>query len=429
MSLSTTGTLATGVFAGLLLARLRSTPTQITIAPFSELHAIISRCPSLRSYRPTPWLPGPHLNTVFALTLRGYPGVVFTRTWLRLPDGGHVSLDWSSRPKRGQPVLVILHGLTGGSHERYVQWLVASAETKLGICCVVMNARGCGGTALSTPQSFSASWTGDIRITVKAIRAVIGENTPILAAGFSLGAGILTKFLAEDGLSCDVTTAVALCASYDFVKNVSQLESWFTKNTYNRAMAKGLVEFFKQHRHVFAPPAQPSIDWQRVAASRTCRDFDATVIVPMFGYRDTDAYYADASVGPLMDRIAIPTLMLNARDDPICAASCLPEETVYSNPNLVAVVSAEGGHVAWCSGWWPIGASWDNTAAVEWYCAMLQRQIGGETKLTAARTLWERSPICDLSTVLIMTSPVPITEAVTTSSAVDALSSHVPPRL
>ena len=416
---------ATGAVAGGYAVHRSSgaASVRVTMAPDSPLHAVVARSPSLRAYFATPWLPGPHLNTVFASVFRRAPASIsFNRSWLALADGGIVTLDWSCMPRYGQPVVLVLHGLTGGSHERYVQWLVHTISVRLGLCCAVLNARGCSETELASPMSFSAAFTDDIRAAVAAVRAAIGPRTPIFAAGFSLGAGILLKFLAEEGPASDVSAAVALSASYDYVANSRLFEEWPARVTYNRVLAYHLVTFFRRHRHHFRASAPgPTVDWSTVRRARTVRDFDEAVIVPLFGYTSSTDYYTDASVGPRLGQIRVPTLLLNAADDPICFTRFLPHEAVLSNPMLVSAVTSEGGHVAWSTGWMPTGSSWDNDATAEWFDAILRvpfaggSQAAGESAMIAqpstaaqpTRIQWEAAESCDFSRSPLRFTPYP----------------------
>ncbi len=89
---------------------------------------ILRMCPSLRHYVPTAWLPDAHFNTIFATWMRSDLGLRYTRDLVRMPDGGTVAVDYRAQVHKGDTVLLILHGLTGGSQERYVQHLIAEAE-------------------------------------------------------------------------------------------------------------------------------------------------------------------------------------------------------------------------------------------------------------------------------------------------------------
>ncbi len=112
-----------------------------------------------------------------------------------------------------------------------------------GFQCVVMNARGCGDTVLRTPRCFSAAATGDIRFTTQLVRSRLAAATPLFLVGFSLGAGILAKFVAEEGprLQGVATAAVACCASYDMMKTTSLIESGLNKAMVCRPPVAGAV--------------------------------------------------------------------------------------------------------------------------------------------------------------------------------------------
>jgi predicted alpha/beta-fold hydrolase len=181
-------------------------------------------------------LQGPHLHTVYSAQIRKNPepGIAYLREVIKMADGGEVSIDsyppsrWESATK----AVLFLHGLTGGSDETYIQWAVHTAADR-GYLAVVMNARGCGGSVLRTGQCFSAAWTGDVRATVKLIRDRLGPkgSFPLFAAGFSLGAGILSKFIAQEGSACLLDAAAALSPSLCHVESTILLESLLNRFT------------------------------------------------------------------------------------------------------------------------------------------------------------------------------------------------------
>ena len=95
-----------------------------------------------------------------------------------------------------------------------------------------------------------------------------------------------------------------------------------------------------------------SFDFERMRRSRTLREFDDVVTAPLHGFRDTDDYWTRASAKPLLANIAVPTLVLNARDDPF-----LPEQALPSADEVSRAVTIEfpirGGHVGFVSGSFP----------------------------------------------------------------------------
>ncbi|KAJ3195473.1 hypothetical protein HDU67_004362 [Dinochytrium kinnereticum] len=153
------------------------------------------RCKKLVNgvFYPTFYLWNGHLQTVWAsLTGSLRHNKV---TYERMPDGGVISMDWCPKidfnPENTTPIVVILHGLTGGSHESYVQDLVHEVVKK-GFRAVVCNFRGCAETELKSAQLYSGAYTDDIRFATQFIQRKL-PGASLIAVGFSLGANILTK--------------------------------------------------------------------------------------------------------------------------------------------------------------------------------------------------------------------------------------------
>jgi pimeloyl-ACP methyl ester carboxylesterase len=198
--------------------------------------------------------------------------------------------DWvgAHPPGPGTPVCIVLHGLTGGSHEVYVQHMVA-ALLKHDITPVVMNARGCGGTRLQTPRVFSAAFTLDIRTTVTHVRGLVGAGAPLFAVGFSLGAIVLSKYLCEEGENAPLTASACLCASYCMRKTTTKLETGYFRGALNRVLAGNLIRFMWSHQYM--EERASFMSFEEAATAKTVRDFDRAVIVPMFGYENEWEYY------------------------------------------------------------------------------------------------------------------------------------------
>jgi predicted alpha/beta-fold hydrolase len=359
---------------------------------------ILKNCPSLVRYSPTPWLVGGSLNTFYQGAYRKHLKLRYHREIVDvMDDGAKIALDWHTKPLPNQPVLVILHGLTGGSSERYIQFQVKIA-TKAGFAVCVMIARGCAGTKLSSKKCFSGAYTHDIRFTVKHIDEEILQNqkktkkVPIFAVGYSLGAGILTKYVAEEGASCKLTCAVACCMSFDFIASSKHLEAGLNRHTWNQFLLANLKRYLSKHRDVFdgnldeneggnKKAKQDAVDVKynvkRALSASIVREFDSQTVTPMFGYNTVYDYYHDASNYYRIGKIKIPMLFLNAADDPICPVTeTYPTKEIEANENLIAVITQEGGHVAWATHPFAPGTvSWDNFVVEEYFDEML-RQAG-----------------------------------------------------
>lgn len=366
---------STIAIAGLLWRIVKRYPSIILMQSNEENQFLLNQCPSFKEYRPTPWIFNGHLMTILGTMLRPLVPLSFERIVLTVDTtGGTIALDWHTRPYKNQPILVILHGLTGGSSEGYIRWMVSCASTKLDLCCVVVHARGCGRSKLTSAKSFCATNTDDVRAAIKYIHSIVENNTPIFAVGYSLGAGILTKYLGEESDQCLLQGAIACCGSFDMHLTTNNLERWLNTRVYNRQLTKNLLRYFQQHEEHFSKSDSMSkLNLNNIYQSKTVRDYDRHVIVPIFGYRDVDHYYTEASSNKWLKHIRIPTLVLNAIDDPICPIDGLPNDDVIQNSKLITVKTLEGGHVSYLQGWWPSSYSYDNIVVVEYIQARLKQ--------------------------------------------------------
>lgn len=382
---------STVALAGCLWRTIKKYPSKIIMIPTEENQFLVEQCPSFLEYRPTPWIFNGHIMTILGVLFRSLPEINFHRVLLPVDDiGGTIATDWHTKPYRDQPVLLILHGLTGGSDNEYIRWMTLSASSNLDICCVVVHARGCGRSQLTSARSFCAANTDDLRLSIQYIRSIIGEKTPLFAVGYSLGAGILTKYLGEESNHCSLDGAIICCASFDMLLSTANMEQWLHARTYNRRLTNNLIKYIKQHEHHFTKcQSEPNLNVDQAYRSRTVREFDQHVIIPQYGFRDVEHYYTEASSSKWLKYIRIPTLILSAIDDPICPIDGLPINDVLQNPHLIAIETLEGGHVSYLQGWWPRTYSYDNTVVVEYIKARLKQINYENNQSTTERTFLE----------------------------------------
>ena len=345
------------------------------MVPTEENKFIVDQCPSFIEYRPTPWIFNGHLMTILGVIFRPLPKLTFHRVVLPVDDiGSTIAMDWHTHPTAGQPILLILHGLTGGSDNEYIRWMTQYATEKFHLCCVVSHARGCGRSQLTSPRSFCAAHTNDLRVSLKYLRSIVGSDTPIFAVGYSLGAGILTKYLGEENNQCSLEGAIICCASFNMLLSTANMEQWLHSRTYNRRLTNNLIRYIQQHEHHFLhEESDLRLNLPQAYQARTVRDFDTRVIIPQYGFRDVEHYYEEASSHQWLKHIRVPTLILSAIDDPICPIEGLPNEDILQNPAIIAIKTLEGGHVSYLQGWWPKEFSYDNTVVVEYIQARLKQ--------------------------------------------------------
>ena len=285
----------------------------------------------MNAYEAPWWLPGGHLQTIFA-ALAASPQVPWQRERWETPDGDFVDLDWAGRVENpGGPLLALFHGLEGSSSSHYARSIAARA-LELGWRCVVPHFRGCSGELNRLPRAYHSGDSEEIGWILRRLGVAH-------VVGVSLGGNALLKHLGETGSNSAIRKAVAISAPLDLAAAGKALDRGLSREIYTRNFLKTLKKktFDKLRRN------QISIDRVRLARARTFWEFDDMVTAPLHGFLGADDYWARASSGPWLDRIRVPTLVLNARNDPFLPAAVL-DAIGKVPPNLVLEFPRTGGH-------------------------------------------------------------------------------------
>ncbi|ORY25059.1 Alpha/Beta hydrolase protein [Naematelia encephala] len=332
--------------------------------------------PSLKGvFKPSWLLPNGHLQTMYSVVgnFSKVDIVQYTRTYLRAPDNGTIGLDFAPLQHDtlppATPTIVVCHGLTGGSHESYVRNIVAWAirprsEGGLNARAVVVNFRGCAGVPITSPRLYSAGTTIDLATSLHYLRHVYPES-PLHGIGFSLGGSVLSRYLGEAGSLSLLSSGCVIGCPWDIPAMSIKLEThWFTSRVYSRAMAQNLLRVFFTHYDrnpaiwdtVDSPVRDcvPQLKKMRKEAV-TLKQVDELMTskiggplgVGLWPFAGADEYYKWASPNSLIGGIKIPTLAINAFDDPIIDAASLPLDEIHSSSHVYLAISGGGGHLGW----------------------------------------------------------------------------------
>jgi predicted alpha/beta-fold hydrolase len=275
------------------------------------------------------WLPGGHLQTL-AAALGPAPRVAFRRERWETPDGDFIDLDWAGG---GGPLVALFHGLEGSSSSHYARRIAARALAR-GWRCVVPHYRGCSGEPNRLPRAYHSGDTDELDWMLRRLAAPF-------VVGVSLGGNLVLKWLGERGAEAArvVRRAVAVSAPIDLAAAGNALDRGFNKQVYTREFLRTLrrksIEKLRRHPGLY--------DARRVRDATTLREFDGLVTAPLHGFRDADDYWARASSAPWLGSIAVPTLMLNARNDPFLPERALREIGAAAR-GLVLEFPRTGGH-------------------------------------------------------------------------------------
>ncbi|ORZ35483.1 Alpha/Beta hydrolase protein [Catenaria anguillulae PL171] len=334
-------------------------------------------CPSLSTpFTPTFWLPIGHLQTFYA-SLGTIDGTAsYQRDFLPMPDGGQVAIDWSKpHPLSTTPyqedttTIVVLHGLTGGSHESYVQDIVhyLTAPPR-NYRCVVVNFRGCADSELLTPQLYNGAYTDDFRRAIEYIRKCV-PKAKLGAVGYSLGSNVLVKYLGEEGDKAVFKAAVSVCNPFDFLASAEEIMSTPLKRVYSRALANNLKQAYLRHAKMIS--SHPQVRHDRVMASKYVWEFDDRVTRVVFGYHTVEDYYRAASSCNYIDRVRVPLFCHNSLDDPISPLRAIPFTAADANPWVTIGTTRLGGHIGHFNGNWR-PKRWSTAVYGEYLVAMLE---------------------------------------------------------
>ncbi|KAI0364220.1 AB-hydrolase YheT [Pilatotrama ljubarskyi] len=335
--------------------------------PRSLAELVREKVPSLGSestFKGVWWLPGGHLQTMYCSVgdFTKVDPVVYERKLLQLPDEGIVAVDisppFTSEPiAKGENVLLVAHGLTGGSHEAYVRALVARVtqskdKAGLGFRAVVLNFRGCNGTPLVTPRLYHAGSSDDVRHVVLWICHTF-PDCRLYGAGFSLGGNILAKYAGEEGDQCPLQALVTLANPWDFLEGSHYLPSTFLgRHVYRYVLGGALRRLLQLHAKVFLeasglPISRSQLENVLQRPSITLRAWDELITAPLYGFDGPYDYYAKISSSRHVQNIRIPCLAINSRDDPITGSENLPLRQIRECPWVVLAVTRTGGHLGW----------------------------------------------------------------------------------
>jgi predicted alpha/beta-fold hydrolase len=293
------------------------------------------------------WLPGGHLQTIYA-SLRPPPRVALERSRWETPDGDFVDVDFAgdaAAPRR----LVLFHGLEGCSDSHYARAIVAHGARQ-GWRVALPHWRGCSGEPNRKPRAYHSGDTEEVDWILKKFSSLS------FVVGISLGGNALLKWLGERGDEARklVRRAAAVSAPIDLPAAGEALDRGLNRLLYTRHFLATLKPKSLAKLERFSGIYKA----EAVRTARCFRDFDDTVTAPLHGFRDVDHYWSAASSGPWLERIRVPTLLVNARNDPFLPEQALLAAARKAAPCVVLEFPRTGGHAGFVSGPFPGHHGW-----------------------------------------------------------------------
>jgi predicted alpha/beta-fold hydrolase len=286
------------------------------------------------SYSPPPGFSNPHLQTIVAGRLRRVDGIRYDRERITTPDGDFLDLDWSRVD--ADRVVVISHGLEGSADRAYVRGMVRTLNRR-GWDALAWNLRGCSGEPNRRLRLYHSGATEDLEAVV---HRALADYDHVALVGFSLGGNMTLKYLGEQGGTAPVRRAVAVSVPVDLAASSVALARW-ENGLYMRYFLRSLRRKVRTKARQF--PGEISTDG--LATIRDFRGFDDRYTAPIHGFEDAEDYWRQSSSKPFLDAIRVPTLLINAADDPFLTPACYPTEIARRSDWFWLETPTHGGHV------------------------------------------------------------------------------------
>lgn len=304
------------------------------------------------------WLRSGHGQTLWPIFMRRVRLDVRSER-LELPDGDFVRLDWVGTDG---PIVVVLPGLQGDLQSSYVRGMLQACRER-GWRGVLLNYRG-RGEPNRLPHSYHSGMTRDLHYLVYLLRQR-EPVTPIGIVGYSLGANICLKWLGEGGQrgeALPVVAAVGVSAPFHLGTVARRIESGFSR-IYQWHLLRSL------RRDVEAKMKELDLGLaltrRELHTLNTFAEFDDRISAPLNGFNGADDYYENTRTDGLLRYVSVPTLILNARNDPLIPPRLIPPASNVS-AKVTLEITDNGGHMGFVHGCWPWSARfWLDTRVPE----------------------------------------------------------------
>jgi uncharacterized protein len=312
-------------------------------------------------YHAPAWLPGAHLQTIYPALLPR-PKQTYRRQRIDTPDGDFIDFDWLDSAGGGStPLVVLFHGLEGSVSSHYAAALMHRVRA-LGWRGVVPHFRGCSGEPNRLPRAYHSGDYAEVGWMLARIRELV-PDVPLYAAGVSLGGSALLNWLGREPERsvAQVTAAAAVSTPLDLNAAGIAIEQGFSR-IYSRLFQRTLVP----KALIMAQRFPGMLDAATIGRVDTMFAFDGAVTAPLHGFASTVDYWTRASSKPWLKGVLVPTLVLNARNDPFIPPHSLPGDSEVG-PGVVLEQPAHGGHAGFPASPFPGHLDWLPSRLIQFF--------------------------------------------------------------
>lgn len=317
-----------------------------------DYHRRVVRNFQARQFKPKWFVGNNHIQTIIgseALRVKvfgSYPRSFETKAeYIQTPDGDQFKVDLTTNfdnPDNDR-VVILLHGLESNSEGPLVTKMTTSYLER-GFSCVLVSFRSCDGVDNLTPGAYHLGFTDDVKQVCQEVRRR-HPSKKIYLSGFSLGGNVVLKACGELQESAwsewGIHGAVCCSVPFDPVASQGKIEKGFNRAVYSENFLQTLKK--KAERKILKFPG--AFDIEKIRACKTIGEFDDAFIAQIYGFADRVDYYRKTGSKWWLPHIRVPTIVINARDDPFIEESSLPtEEDVGPIAPVRLIYTDKGGH-------------------------------------------------------------------------------------
>lgn len=287
-------------------------------------------------YKPSFLFRNGHINTVYPYFFRRIKRPPYIRIRINTPDQDFLDID--TLIGENERIAIVCHGLEGSSSSQYIQG-ISDHLLKKGWDVAAMNYRFCTEDINLQPRVYHSGATEDLQTVVEHFTPSYKE---ICLIGFSLGGNLVLKYCGERDRHIDplISSCVAVSVPTDLHAgslNIDKPSNYFYGKRFLETLKEKMIQ-----KHAQFPDVFPIENLKKV---KTLYDFDDHYTGPVHGFRDAQDYYSRSSCAQFLNSIRIPTLMINALDDPFLPEACYPYKETKNNSRITFLTPKHGGHV------------------------------------------------------------------------------------
>lgn len=280
------------------------------------------------------FLQNSHFNTILPVYLTQDIEPNYTRERIKTPDGDFIDCDWVNFDIIDAPTVILFHGTEGSSRSHYAKRIMYYLEL-IGWRGVVPHFRGCSEEINMQLKFYHAGETEDVAWIINKIKSRTPDK--LFTMGVSIGGNILLKYLGETKDNSNINGAIAISTPFDLKLTAKTMQDGFNKHVYTKHFLKSLLPKMKIYAERFDNFTY--IDKK----IETLDEFNNLYLCQVTNFKDTIDYYQKTSCKQFLKYIKTPTMILQAKNDPIIPVCSWPTKQELSS-YIKFVGTKTGGH-------------------------------------------------------------------------------------